>query len=232
VRQLRLPACVGLSWACAKQGGRHTADRLLARNKQRVSLQVFDLLLTVGRCSQGRACCGARWPSLPCCPPPRSSSWPAGQQTRLQWHRLRTGCEFEHRCRSLAAVWVGAHAMLTDELPQARSLSRHVRSRGTSKSKWTGQIQIQMSQIPAAGKSNQIKWSPRGKNNNKYKSNQIPAPKTQMGPNVAVRGEPRHSVVLTALPGTSKNLHVAQIDPSSTRPMTPGLSEVALCLRV
>jgi hypothetical protein len=46
VRQLRLPACVGLSWACAKQGGRHTADRLLARNKQRVSLQVFDLLLT------------------------------------------------------------------------------------------------------------------------------------------------------------------------------------------
>ena len=47
VRQLRLPACVGLSWACAKQGGRHTADRLLARNKQRVSLQVFDLLLTL-----------------------------------------------------------------------------------------------------------------------------------------------------------------------------------------
>jgi hypothetical protein len=46
VRPLRLPACVGLSWACAKQGGRHTADRLLARNKQRVSLQVFDLLLT------------------------------------------------------------------------------------------------------------------------------------------------------------------------------------------
>jgi hypothetical protein len=28
------------------RGGRHTADRLLARNKQRVSFQVFNLLLT------------------------------------------------------------------------------------------------------------------------------------------------------------------------------------------
>jgi hypothetical protein len=43
-----------------------------------------------------------------------------------------------------------------------------VGARGTSKSKWTDQIQIQMSQIPAAGKSNRIKWSPREK-----KANQI-----------------------------------------------------------
>jgi hypothetical protein len=56
VRQLRLPACVGLSWACAKQGGRHTADRLLARNKQRVSLQVFDLLLTTLCQLHSRSC--------------------------------------------------------------------------------------------------------------------------------------------------------------------------------
>ena len=67
VRQLRLPACVGLSWACAKQGGRHTADQLLARNKQRVSLQVFDLLLT------GR---GMSW---------RAQSW-SKDAKKSQWH--------------------------------------------------------------------------------------------------------------------------------------------------
>jgi hypothetical protein len=38
----------------------------------------------VGRCSQGRACIAARLPPLPCFPPPHSSSWPAGLQTRLQ----------------------------------------------------------------------------------------------------------------------------------------------------
>ena len=58
--------------------------------------------------------------------------------------------------------------------------------RGTSKSKWTDQIQIQMSQIPAAGKSNQIKWSPREKKS-KSNPNQIPAQKTQMGPNGGAR---------------------------------------------
>jgi hypothetical protein len=48
VRRLRLPACVGLSWACAYQGGRHTADRLFARNKQRVGL-ICRLTLNVRR---------------------------------------------------------------------------------------------------------------------------------------------------------------------------------------
>ena len=55
-------------------------------------------------------------------------------------------------------------------------------ARGTTKSKWTAQIQIQMSQIPAAGKSNQIKWRPREKKANQIQIKSRPR-ELQMGPN-------------------------------------------------
>jgi hypothetical protein len=56
----------------------------------------------------GLALRATKWPPLLS---PRSISWSTALQSRLQGHRLRTDCEFEHLCCSLAARGLRAVAV-------------------------------------------------------------------------------------------------------------------------